>query len=78
MVSGDQVSAKFQPRRLDDLKPDAARFVGRSGIFEALWVIEDGYQYAGEWAMRMPPDWDGQTWVWVPSGDLDFSEVMRG
>ena len=38
---GKAVSAKFLPKRTDDLKADAIPLIGRVGLFEALWVIDD-------------------------------------
>lgn len=67
--SGVRIVAVFEPRNKDDLKLGAEAMIGCEGEFEALWKIADGYDYAGEWAMRIPDDWqvDG---FWVPSGDL--------
>lgn len=65
-----RVAATFQPRNADDLKPGAAELIGMSGEFDALWIIEEGQPYAGEWAMSIPQDWRSLDFVWVPSGDL--------
>lgn len=68
-TSGLLVKAIFSPRRVDDLKAGATDLIGLSGLFEALWVIEEG-PYAGEWAMRMPRNWPPVEAIWVPEGDL--------
>ncbi|WP_156467801.1 MULTISPECIES: hypothetical protein [unclassified Methylobacterium] len=68
--SGSRVIAAFQPRRTDDLKAAALSRVGCVGMFEALWLIDADYHYAGEWAMRIPTDWDIEDAIWVPDGDL--------
>lgn len=63
------VVAVFRPRRLDDLRPDAAPWVGRQLRSSPGWVIteEDGGPYVGEWAMLPPHD---IPLGWVPQGDL--------
>ena len=71
-----KIEAVFRPRRIDDLKLGAVEHIGKRGVFEAAWIIEDGRPYAGEWAMLIPRDWDNELcdFSWVPSGDLDFSD----
>jgi len=68
----DVIYAKFAPRRLDDLTPEAKTALGVVGEWKALWVIESG-QFSGEWAM----DLRGSVGLgWIPSGDLE--PVVRG
>lgn len=66
---GSTVVAKFWPMRVDDLKPDAVDLIGRTGVFEALWQIEDG-PYKDQWAMRIPQSWPIESAFWVPQCDL--------
>jgi hypothetical protein len=71
----DLFYATFNPKRTDDLKPGAASFIGWRGIWEALWIIEDG-PYEGQWAIgindvshqlkKQPP------FIWVPGCDLEI------
>jgi len=68
MTPGDRLNATFAPRRTDDLKPGVADYVGTKSDFEVLWKIDEG-PYAGEFAMRLPLDWECDG-VWTPSGDF--------
>lgn len=86
-----KVRAVFDPQRMDDLKALAKPMIGREGVFEALWEIEDGRPYAGQWAMGIPEEWKQELraigdypkgrWVdgfcWVPSGDLRIIETVK-
>lgn len=64
----DQVLARFEPRRTDDLVPGAGELIGHQTYWQAVWEIEEG-PYAGEWAMR-PMDRRQYPFAWVPLGDL--------
>jgi hypothetical protein len=65
--------ATFNPKKLD-LKPGVAEYIGKTGIFQASWIIEEGERYAGQWAMGlirdMSPGWEDYQYVWVPEEDL--------
>jgi hypothetical protein len=70
---------EFRPRRSDDLKPDARQFIGTLTTWEAYWHIEDGETYAGEVAMVpvvVMAHCLGLGFVWVPSGDIQFSTSL--
>ena len=67
--SGSRITAKFEPKNIDDLQSGAKKFIGKSGVFEAMWIIEEG-EYAGEWAMFAPKDWTAAEFAWVPLSDL--------
>lgn len=62
----DTIQATFQPRRTDDLRFGMNAFIGRTGTFTAIWIIEEG-EYIGQWAMQAPEDWPCS---WVPECDL--------
>lgn len=64
-----QYRAVFQPVKTNDLKPGMSEFIGREGIFEALWIIEEGEKYAGQWAMNLPREW-GAPFTWCPQEDI--------
>ena len=74
------VRARLTPERIDDLKPGVAAFIGREGVFKALWVCEPEHSsYAGQMAMGMPDEWlakipDG---FWVPLCDLTVIRVEQ-
>ena len=63
-----KVTARFKPRRIEDLHPGVLFFVGEVGRFEALYTLETG-EYRGEWAMQAPIGW---TFGWCPEGDLEI------
>jgi hypothetical protein len=65
---GATVYAVFAPNDVSDISERARSFVGWSGRFEALWIIEVG-QYAGEWAMKFPRGWQTGA-IWAPASDL--------
>lgn len=60
-----EVTAVFNPKRTDDLLPDARKMVGKRARWYAAWIIEDG-DYAGHWAMLDCKHRLG----WVPFCDL--------
>jgi hypothetical protein len=73
-----KVRAVFQPKRLDDLKPGIRPFIGREGIFECIWLIDDNGDYHGDHAMMIPIEWMGDnTGVWVPSCDLELIALVK-
>lgn len=62
----DEVVAVFEPKPTHDLRPGADSAIGRTGVFVAVWLIEDGPR-VGEWAMRAPVGWP---FAWCPYSDL--------
>jgi hypothetical protein len=72
MKQYDRVKARFTPVRTDDLKPEAARMIGMEGEFEAVWIVDHGCPYDGQWAMAPSRElFDaGFHVVWVPFCDL--------
>ena len=71
---GQLLRARFQPLRTDDLKPEAAWWIGRESTWRAAWIIDRGYAYAGQWAFFPSPEDDlaaGENAIgWVPGCDL--------
>ncbi len=69
----DRFVVVFRPKRVDDLKPQAALWVGREFEVEALFSIEDG-PYAGQWAFEVAKEYmesSGLEWPgWLPECDL--------
>jgi hypothetical protein len=72
MKQHDRVKARFTPVRTDDLKPEAAKMIGVEGEFEAVWIVDHGCPYDGQWAMAPSRElFDaGFHVVWVPFCDL--------
>jgi hypothetical protein len=68
--AGTKVRCIFSPARADDLKPELRAWIGKEGAFEALWIINNDENYEGQWAMRLPQDWNVSTAIWVPECDL--------
>lgn len=73
---GDVVVATFQPKRLDDLKPEARNWIGYRGTWEYLWTIEAG-NYIGQIAFGLLKDRHKAPFVWVPECDLDAIVVFN-
>lgn len=70
------VRATFTPKRLDDLKPEAKHFIGKAGVFQAGWIIEEG-PYKGQWAMLPDLETSRRFHVgWVPEDDLTVLETL--
>ena len=69
----DKIIAKFNPKKVDDLKPLVELNIGVEGVFQASWIIEDG-EYEGQWAMC--PDYSNENikwnFTWCPECDLDI------
>lgn len=70
IAAGITVRCKFSPVRADDLKVEMLPWIGKEGDFEALWIIDDDGDYAGQWAMRLPRSWEISSAIWVPESDL--------
>ncbi|GGC86783.1 hypothetical protein [Chelatococcus reniformis] len=79
--------AMYSPKRMADLKPGSAAFIGKTGVFEAIWRIskDDGGPYVGLWAMGVPREWMdtvpkatrwGDCWVWVPACDIEGAQEI--
>lgn len=50
-----KIAGEFHPINTKDLKPAALPFIGKAGVWQYLWIIEEG-EYAGQWAMG-PYNW---------------------
>lgn len=79
--------AIYLPKRTDDLKPGAAAFIGKTGVFDAIWRISknDGGPHVGLWAMGVPKEWSDTTpkatnwrdrWFWVPACDIEGAQEI--
>ena len=71
--------ARFEPKRLDTLRPEARPFVGQTFKWMASWKIteEDGGPYVGQWAFTLSyssVNEGQQNFGWVPEEDLVFEE----
>ena len=66
----DHILATFTPIDQETLSPGVADEIGWRGIWQAVWVIEEG-EYAGQWAMapRGAPA-DLPSFAWAPFGEL--------
>ena len=72
----ERVLAIFRPKRTDDLQHGSEEHIGKTYIFQAVWILEEG-PYKGEWAM-MPIDYiPGQYFGWVPECDLKIVKPRR-
>ena len=71
------VRARFAPQKTDNLRDSAKELINKTGEFMASWVVEDGHDCAGQWAMV--PQWeyaDIFKFVWVPLCDLSDVEIL--
>lgn len=57
LESRDFVEGTFEPADRATLKPCAAPFIGRRGIFQTLWIGEPHEHQPGEWRLQIPRDW---------------------
>lgn len=69
MKQFDKIRATFTPRRTDDLREGADKFIGRESTWQALWIYEDDEPHPGEWAM-VPDVTENWPFVWAPLSDL--------
>jgi hypothetical protein len=68
---GDLVDATLMPLDERDLTPQAQRIVGQRFRWEATFIIDEGWPYAGQWRMKLSLDDFQRTGVyWVPLCDL--------
>ena len=69
----DIVIAAFNPKRRDDLNPEAVAHIGLVTEWRAMRIIEpeDNSQFEGQWAM-MPLGSDDHWTGWVPLEDLEI------
>lgn len=70
-VQFSAVRARFNPKRLDTLRPELCGALGAEAVFMYAWPIEeaDGGPYVGQWALTTfdPRFLD----LWVPEEDLE-------
>jgi hypothetical protein len=80
MEQFDKFYAIFNPKRTDNLKPNAAEFIGQKYEWEVLWVIEHG-AYKGQWACGfsfkqyekfIKDNCKNPSFTWAPEEDLDL------
>lgn len=64
---GGKFTARFNPKRTDDLQDDARANVGRVMEFRFGWIMEDADPFPGE-AAYIPTD---LSMGWVPARDLE-------
>ena len=72
MEQFETVTATFQPKVLNTLRPGCELWIGKSGKWTASWIIEDG-PYAGQWAMGvhvLDETWRYFPAAWTPEEDL--------
>lgn len=67
-----RVSAIFDPKRVDDLRPEAVPFIGRRFEWLASWTFEDDNpRYGGQTTFVCDdPEWEALGLVWAPAEDL--------
>lgn len=68
---------RFNPRRTDDLKPEARWWIGKTFRAQAAWLIDrDAHAYAGQFALtpdRAATVASGPNCVgWMPEEDLEI------
>ncbi len=65
----DIVTATFNPKRLDDLRPDALNYIGNRGQWLVAWKIgpKDTNRFMGQWAFTPHPI-NRLAVGWVPQG----------
>ena len=72
------VRARFEPKRMETLRPEARPFIGRTFEWMASWKIteEDGGPYVGQWAFTLSysPENEGLNFGWAPEEDLVFTK----
>lgn len=72
----DVVTARFSPKRTDDLVPAAELHRGEVHQFQACWIIEAG-QFKGQWAMVTLGPWRDFPIGHVPFEDLTEVEMSQ-
>lgn len=77
----DKVSAVISPRRTDDLRPEAVPMIGNRYTFQALWRVDEGLPYEGDWYMRIVEQGYDESLVpdniiWIPLCDLTDLELI--
>ena len=70
------VEATFQPRRTDNLRPEAHAALGMRTLWQALWKQDAKDPYPGQWAL-CPVD-GNPFWNWVPQEDLADPTRVEG
>lgn len=72
-VPFERFIATFKPEHMDDLRLEARDWIGWRGVWEAVWLIDEG-AFEGQYACAVVPMQDkappADAFVWVPSGDL--------
>jgi hypothetical protein len=69
MEQYDEITATFQPKRTDDLKPGRAEWIGWTGKWIASYRLESG-RYKGQWSFMATDDKLPRPFFNVPECDL--------
>jgi hypothetical protein len=69
-----EVTARFNPKRLESLKPELKSAIGVVAKFRYAWTIDedDGGPYVGQIAFLT--DDERFQHLWIPTEDLEFLE----
>jgi hypothetical protein len=84
MEQGDWFPATFRPKRSGNLRPEAEKWIGWRGLWQAAFLIEEG-PYEGQWACTLHLKRDGtygnaphpgaDAFDWVPEEDLEAIQL---
>lgn len=62
--------ARFEPDERHNLKPGVERWIGYEGEWRREWIVDEGFQYEGQWACVPLEEGVLRPYVWVPERDL--------
>lgn len=71
---------KFLPKIDENLRAEAQYYSQKEMYFKSLWVIEDGGDYVGQWAMEPFYDIECRHPIligWIPQEDIKFDDVFE-
>ena len=64
-----KVIAIYKPKRLDTLRPEYVKNIGKEFKFQYSWIQEKGDSYEGQWVLT---NHSGDFIKWVPECDLEM------
>lgn len=73
-----RVRAVFNPPRVDNLRTDMLKYIGKEFVFERAWRMGKGDPYPKEWALLLAGEDNRREFFayWVPEHDLELLEIL--
>ncbi len=73
MILFDVINGKFIPKKLETLRPELKKYIGRTFEWQYLWTYEDGV-YEGQNCFQVVGNQNNELFHSVPEEDIEVLE----